>query len=334
MKIGKFNIESDKDDVPGRFILYGAGSVGKTTLACTAPAPMVLCIEDGAREFSRSVPRIRFDGDGRVIPRDYMEVKGCLADIAAAPNVGDRKTLVIDGGSQLDVLVQERVVFESKGKWKSIAQAGFGAGEAEVLMLWRPLTQLLEEINRKHKMRIVITAHVQISKFKDPEGVEFGKYDIMATQHAKGDVPGFLYNWAEVVGFAKFETLTQEVGPEKRTRTVAVAEQGDRMLHLQWTNAWQAKCRLSGAPADVNLTDSEGNPLDWQQVFGQFEEKAPELMRAEIQALLMDVDEAQRKTGTAFLARVGDDVPALARSLERLRRGAVKKTNVEGTVTT
>lgn len=263
MKVGNLSLTSGRSETPKRFIVYGPGSVGKTTLALSAPNPMVISCEDGAREFD--APTFRF-AHGGVTPRTLTEVEEALKQMLAA-DLGDRKTLVVDGFHQLDHLVSEDVL-KRNPKWSSIQTAGFGVGEAEVLRRWRAVVDLIEQVNTIKQMRIIMTGHSQAVKFKDPEGSEFDRYDMQVTKHPKGDVAGFLFGWADVVGFAKFDRLTLDVGPDKRQRTVAVAQSGDRTLNLSWTNAWQAKCRIVGAPASVRLTHDDGAPKSWAEVFG------------------------------------------------------------------
>lgn len=321
MKIGKFTIESEQENVPGRFVIYGPGSVGKTTLVASAPNPLVLSMEDGARQFR--VPTVKFDG-GRVVPSSLAEVREFLAALLAG-DVGDCQTLVIDGAHALDRLVQDHAL-KANPKWKSIQTAGFGVGEAEVLTQWHLLVAQLDEVNRKKRMRIVFTAHSNTVKFKDPEGPEYDRYDLAVTKHPKGDVAAFLYGWADVFAFARFERLTQDVGPQGRERTVAVAEQGDRIMHLKWTSAYQAKCRLPGAPESIKLTNKDGSPRTWGDVFGPIEDRVAPRLRAELDSLVGLVqDEATATKTRAWIESVGDDIPTLSRALEKLKAQAKNK---------
>lgn len=319
-KIGKFGIDTGVSKTPPRYVIYGPGSVGKSTLAASAPKPLFLCAEDGARELK--VSRFRFDDAARrVYPVKYEEVSEALAAVAQG-DIGDRETLVLDGGHALDVLIQEYVMRQNP-KWKSIQTAGFGVGEAEVLNMWRPIIARLDEINTRRNMRIVLTGHQQIIKFKNPEGAEFDRYDLAVTKHPKGDVAAFLYGWADVFAFARFETLTQEIGK----RTVAVSADPERVLQLSWTNAYQAKCRLGG-PDTVPLS-SNGVARSWDEVFGEIENKAADVIRAQIESMLSSVDEATRTRVTQWLSKVGDDTPALAQGLENLKKKTNEKNDKE-----
>lgn len=308
-KIGGLTIKRGRSKAKPRYVIYGAGSVGKTTLASTAPKPLFLCLEDGAREFD--VDYVEFE-PGRSYPTSFDETLTALERIAAG-DVGDLETLVLDGFHQLDILIQTKVLSENN-KWKSIQEAGFGKGEAEVLSKWRLVVAKLDEINTRKGLRIVLTGHHQIDKFKNPEGAEFNRYDMLVTKHPKGDVAAFLYGWAEVVGFARFETLTQEINK----RTVAVAVQGDRLLQLAWTNAYQAKCRLGG-PDLIPLT-RDGVPRPWSEIFGEMENKDPDVLRAAIESLLPSVDDATQAKVRGWLPTVHNDVGQLAKGLENMKK--------------
>lgn len=315
MKIGKFNVVKGRDKTPPRYVIYGPGATGKTTLASSLPRSLWLCVDDGAREFD--VSKVPFDDKGRTVPRTAAEVLQALTDIING-DLGDADTFVLDGVTPLDMMVQEQVV-QQNPKWKSIKTAGFGNGESETLLAWRPIIAKLDEINRRCKLRIVLIGHRQLRKYKNSSGADFGIFDLAATAHTEGDVPGFLFGWADVYAHAEQEMLTQEIGRPGAMATKGVAAEGDRLLHLAGTSAWVAKCRLSGAPPTVKLSHDDGSPKTWAEVFGDIEEKAPEKLRSQIDAVLRVLPEADAVTARQWLTTVGDDVPTLARGLEKLR---------------
>jgi len=194
-----------------------------------------------------------------------------------------------------------------------------------VLEIWREFIALLDDVCLRKNLRLILSGHAQITKFKNPEGAEYNRYDLAVTIHPKGDVAGFLYGWADVFGFCRFEQLTDTVGKGVSQRTIAVAQQGKRQLHLEWTNAYQAKCRIEGAPTVMDMTGPDGFARPWSELWGQLEERQADIIRAEIDKLLADVDDETRGKVTAWLPTAGDDATMLAAGLKNLRKKIEEK---------
>jgi hypothetical protein len=319
-KVGKFSIRKGRARKRGRYCFYGPGSGGKTTLACSAPGALTMSMEDGARELD--VACVRFDEKtDRVHPLSFGEVLDGLAEVAKlAP--GDIETFVLDGTHVLDALIQAEVC--RVNGWPSIAEPGYGKGERECMALLRQVFARLDDINSRLNIRIILTGHDKVATFKNPEAAEYGHYDLAMVKNKETDLPGFVYGWCDVYGFLRFETLTEEIGKKEKARTVAVAVQGARVMHLQRTTAYVAKCRYGG-PANLALTHDDGTPCTWSELFADLEDKAPERLRAEIERLIPDADAATGGVVKAWLAKVGDDPNALTQGLENLRKKIATK---------
>jgi hypothetical protein len=317
-KIGRFAVASGRTRRPGKYVIYGVGSVGKSTLAASSPGALFICVEDGISEIDAA--KVVFDeATGRVYPKKLEELEEAIASLAASPDLSFH-TLVVDGATALDNLVQDYVVRQNP-KWKTIQTPGFGQGEAAVLEVMRSFVSKLDDLALKRRLRLIIIGHSQVVKFKNPEGAEFDRYQLAVTTHPKGDVAGFLFGWADVFAFARFETLTAEAGGgSKRTIGVAV---GDRVLHLARHNAFDAKCRWVGAPYQLRLEES-GMPRSWAEVFGDLEEQQSDRLRQQLAELLEQVDGDTKAAAEKWLAGVGDDTSAMARMVEKLRNKAAE----------
>ncbi len=315
-KIGKFNIRKSRTAKRGRYVFYGPGSVGKTTLACSAPGVVVMSMEDGARELD-APPFVFDEATERVYPMSIGEVNEALSSLANAPDLGELETLVIDGTHVLDALIQAEVM--RVNGWKSIAEPGFDKGERECLALVRQTFARLDDINSRRNVRIILTGHDRVANFKNPEGAEYGHFDLAMVKTRQVDVPGFVYGWADVFGFMRFQALTEEIGKKDKARTVAVAAQGDRVMHLRRTTAYVAKCRYGG-DGDMALTAPDGTPYSWADLFAHLEDKMPERIRAEIEALIPSADTATGDVVKVWLSKVGNDPLALTQGLENLKK--------------
>lgn len=314
---GKFGVQRGAGKRKRKHVYYGTGSVGKTTLAASAPRPFIICLEDGAAEFK--CPKSEFDTTtGRVYPITYQELVDYLDWLPKSGQLANVETLVLDGIHQLDQLIQTHVV-KQNSKWVTIQTPGFGAGEAAVLDVWRAFIARLDDLCLRLGLRLILAGHAQITKFKNPEGAEYNRYDLAVTTHTKGDVAGFLFGWCDVFGFCRFEQLTQEIGK----RTVALSQQGSRLLMLEWTNAYQAKCRVPDAPGVLPMTNPDGTPRSWAEVWGPYEDAAeavdPAPLVAEFNALLPGVSEETQATWRGWLEKNEGNATALGTALRKLR---------------
>lgn len=324
-KLGGFSISKGRRKKRGRYVFYGPGSVGKTTLALSAPGALVMSMEDGDREFD--VARYVFDDKTeRVYPTSLEEVKKALHSLLTAPDLGGIETLVVDGFHELDRLSQSQACAE--GKWSNIAEPGYGKGERATMDVFRPVWALLDSINSQRNLRIIVTGHDNVANFKNPEGAEYGHFDLMGTKNAQVSIPGLVYGKVDVYGFMRFEPLTAVEGKKDKARVVSVGEQGARMMYLRKTTAWVAKCRYGGPPA-VELTRPDGEPKTWADIFAELETKEAEPLRQEIERLLVRADRDLREKVRGWVRHAGEDVGVLSRMLEGLKVQLGTTTNEE-----
>lgn len=290
-----------------RFIFFGDGGVGKTSLLADMPEPLVLCPEDGANRISKLKDRryVVDEKTGRTVFKNIDEFKESLETVYECG--GGYRTLGIDGIDALDLLIQDQLL-RANPRWKTIAGAGYGHGEAAVLGEWRPIINRLDDIRIKHNCHIVLVGHSRIRKFANPLGAEFDRYVIDVTSAKSGDVAGYLFNWADHVLFAQYELMVREEGK----RTVGTGIQGARMLRLHRTDSYDAKTRAMGAPASI--------PLSWTEVdrvltAGDVDEKE---IRAQIAELLPKLPEDKR-TATSQWLTTNLTLNDLVTGLDRVR---------------
>lgn len=134
-------------------ILYGTPGVGKTTLALSAPAPLLI-------DCDRGVGRVRADHRcDAIMPERYEDI---LEDLQS-PEVRNYETIVIDTGGSLVSLLQDWAVRQNPKlnaqRNGAISLKGFGAVKTEFLRL----SEWLRVTMKKH----VITVFHSVEEKKD-----------------------------------------------------------------------------------------------------------------------------------------------------------------------
>lgn len=136
-------------------ILYGAPGVGKTTLALSAPAPVLV-------DCDRGIGRVRADHRcPTIMPDKYEDI---LADLKS-PEMQDFQTVIIDTGGSLVSMLQDWAVRQNPRvnamKDGTISLKGHGAVKSEFLRF----SEMLRTTLKKH---VVTVFH---SKEEEKNGV-------------------------------------------------------------------------------------------------------------------------------------------------------------------
>lgn len=135
-------------------ILYGAPGVGKTTLALSAPAPLLI-------DCDRGVGRVRADHRcDAIMPERYEDI---LSDLQS-PEIRSYQTIVIDTGGSLVSMLQDWAIRQNPKlnaqRNGAISLKGFGAVKTEFLRL----TEWLRVAVQKH---VIIVFHSTEEKKDD-----------------------------------------------------------------------------------------------------------------------------------------------------------------------
>jgi len=184
-----------------RIVICGVEKIGKTTLACGAPRPLLVPLEVGYA--AMNIPKTR-------MPTTYGEVMGLLAEVKAAAQAGTfpAKTLIFDTGTALERLIDVRTIEDDpKSKQKKLtmetAHDGYGKAYAHSNMLFDDFLKACDELAIYGGINIVITAHVFASRGIDPIHGEYDTYDLLLhspknnKSHGKREM---LTQWADLVG--------------------------------------------------------------------------------------------------------------------------------------
>ncbi|HEY2735948.1 MAG TPA: ATP-binding protein [Polyangiales bacterium] len=292
------NVIRGKQRTPIRVLIYGQEGIGKSTFAAGAPNPVFICGEDGTSELDVArYPR----------PDTFAEVREAVQDLTASEH--DYKTLVIDTVDAIEPLLWRAVystMIDKKGRpLTSIEDVPYGRGfPMAVETKWIPFAKELELLEETRGMNVVLLAHSQIRKFKNPDGEDYDRYEMALQQGAAG----FLRGWCKAVLFASYETLTHEVNG--RAKGIST---GARFLYTQRKAAADAKNRYDLPPA---------LPLEWEafeRAVRLANPDPPELIRARIDQLLPEATDELRAQVRDTLAKVAPtDAAQLARIEDRL----------------
>lgn len=148
----------DFSDEKFSMIVYGAPGVGKTTIASSAPNPIVIDLDKGIR---------RVKAEHRPVFSRVNTYEELMADLQS-PEFQQFETIVIDTGGALISLLQEYVMRKdpvNKTKGGTISQKGFGAVKAEFVRL---INWLKTSLNKN----IIFVFHAVEEKNKDGAAVQ------------------------------------------------------------------------------------------------------------------------------------------------------------------
>lgn len=234
---------------PPRVLLYGAEKVGKTTTAKGAPSPIWLGKDQGTEHLNIT----RYPQ-----PNTWGEVLEALDDMAKNGKANGFETLVIDPVNYMEPLAVADVVGNSG---KSLADWGaYGKGTDALLERFRRFIAALERVwDAGHG--IILLAHSRVKQFDNPEGASYKRYEIDMSDR----VAGLLRQWVDCVLFAQRESFARV----DENRKVRGAGSGARMMHTEWTAAYDAGNRWDLEPliplSWSDLMASKANGIERRQ---------------------------------------------------------------------
>lgn len=289
-KLSMNDVVSGKLAMPLRVLAYGAEGCGKSTFAAGSPSPIFLGAENGTGALDvRRLPE----------PQAWQDVLDSVEFLEKETH--PFKTVVVDPLNWLEPLVFAHVA----GPGGNIEKAcgGYGKGYVAAVDVWRVFLSGLERLWRKG-MNVVILAHPVVKKFKDPEGDGYDRYEIAMNDKATG----LFKQWVDYVLFVRFEAFSKQTDGKR----MLGFSTGARVIHTQWTAAYDAKRRLA-IPDEL--------PLSWDDFSEAVKEAGEkgERLRGEIDTALAKLDDAKVTAKVREqLTAMGDNEGRLTAILNRL----------------
>jgi hypothetical protein len=240
------NIQRGRVTRPLRINLYGIDKIGKTTFAAHAPSPIFIQAEDGQGLLDLT----RFPTAG-----SWDDIMDAITELYDAQDHGF-ETLVIDSTDWAESLCLESICADNSVT--GIEHIPYGKGYKLAREKFAKLFRALDALWLHRHMHIILISHCQVKRFDDPNTPEpYDRYLLKLDEvnSAKSR------EWADILGFASFDTAIKTVG-EGLNQTKRAVSYGKRYLHLERSAAFDAGNRY-GLPARI--------PLEWEALFTAYQ---------------------------------------------------------------
>lgn len=208
-------------------VLYGPPGVGKSTAAAQMPDPIFIPTERGLD--SITVPKFP-------TPSTLAEFGSYLKAVEEEPN--DFKSLVIDTGDALELLINDAVCEEGKVKSLEDFGGGYGKGAARAKEYW---ARLLARLTRMSETRnVLIICHSHLRTVNDP--MLAASYDVYEFKIAPKSAE-LIRQAVDLILFARIGTTLAKDNPKARKGRGLVS--GDREMFTQPITGAEAKNRYN-----------------------------------------------------------------------------------------
>lgn len=210
--------------------LCGDSGMGKTSLACAFPKPIVIRAEDGLQAIPAASRPMALPLLTNV-DQLWEQLKALVRE------EHDYKTVVIDSVTALERMFVAHVVETDPKKPMSINQAlgGYGGGLAAVATMHQRVRKACGILNEQRGMHIVFVAHSDTETIELPDADPYTRYSLRL---GKKSVAPYVDD-SDVVGFLKLETFYRGDGERKK----AISD-GSRLLVCHAQAAAVAKNRF------------------------------------------------------------------------------------------
>ena len=238
-----------------RTIIAGVEKVGKTSLACTAPKPLHVPLEQGYKPVAvQETPMLTTFGD----------TMNLLDEIIAISKKGQFpfKSLVWDSTTALERLIHEYVLScdptFTKGNKKALtmesALGGYGKAYSFANELFSNFLYKCDLLAENAGINIIMTCHVFAGKVIDPNSGEYDTWDLLLHSPKNSKTYGkreIISQWADLIGFL-YEPVFVLKGDNKSDFNQGVSANRGRLLGVERTPGYVAGNRF-GMKGEISI---------------------------------------------------------------------------------
>lgn len=240
-----------------RIVIAGQEKMGKTTLGCQAPNPLLVPLEIGYSGVTvTKTPMLE----------SYADVETLLGEIKQVAQAGQfpYKTIIFDSATALERMIHDKVLrmdaSYSQGNKKAVtmesALGGYGKAYTYANETFSNFLKSCDELAVYGGINIILTCHVFAAKLIDPNAGEFDCWDLLLHSPKNQKTYGkreMITQWADIVGFL-YEPMYVSKG-ENITRGMS-ANKG-RVMGLSRTPSYVAGNRY-GFEGEVSIPKVDG----------------------------------------------------------------------------
>jgi hypothetical protein len=243
-------------------VIYGHGGLGKTTVACYAPNPVIIPIgrETGQEiMIDHGVPC--FENSAEMPPIEF--VFGAIAKLLKTEH--NRTTAIFDNIGCYREVVDEDVEKDNTG----VDLSAFGKRQALGFPYYTRLLAGFDLLMRKKNMNVILLAHDVLFNINLPDGSYYSRTGIAAPAGENTNVRGLLEARAHNVLYLRSETITRKVtGPMGDKKIIGSESDIKRFIYTKPSGTFFAKSRgeleqvyeIDNTPSITELLKEKTNP--------------------------------------------------------------------------
>jgi len=290
-------ISKGSPPLPPRIVIIGEEGVGKSTAGLALPSPLFICAEDGL------VGR-NFKDTNQFHPTSWQDTLDHARWMAEADH--PYKSYILDTVDWIEPLVISHILTRDKTTFTDISQYKNGAGYIAVASEFRLLISELDSL-RRHGLHTMLLFHSKITNFSNPTGDDYSRF----ASEALRKVGSLARQWADLIIFAQFETITKQVSVPFGKQTKAFGGKR-RLAQMEHSAAWDAKTRFN-IPTVMEF--------DMSQILWEIQHEGETQIKQIIQAInltLPTIPPDIRAQALTYLSDNADNFPKLQALLSRL----------------